>query len=68
MVAIINEHYPDDVACPEKNCNRAIQNYEIQGILSREEYEVLEKQAINKVVEQDQSLVQCACGNVMELL
>lgn len=40
----------------------------MQGMLSKEEFEELEKKALQKVVEEDKSLVTCKCGNVMELV
>lgn len=66
---MINENFPDEVRCPEKNCERIIQNFEIEGILGKDAYDELNKKVLNKVFNDDKTLFQCPkCQNVMEVV
>ncbi len=47
IVGIINENFPDEVKCPSRDCERIIQNFEIQGILGQEAFDELNKKALN---------------------
>ena len=54
--------------CPEVNCGVYLTDFEIQGILDRQEYEEIHSKLMKQVVENDKSLVVCKCGNVIEVV
>lgn len=51
--------------CPE--CHQQINEYEIKAILGDDLLDKLQKDALMAVVDEDQSIVKCQCGNVMEV-
>lgn len=51
--------------CPE--CGVQINEYEIKALLGAEVLEVLQKDAMMAIVNEDKSLTQCPCGNAMQV-
>lgn len=51
--------------CPD--CGQLINEYEIKALLGAEQLEKLQLEAMAAIANDDQSLVKCQCGNVMEV-
>lgn len=68
FTTVVQESYPDRqrAQCPE--CSDQITDYEIKNIIGAENFEILQKQILMKFISEDQSLVTCQCGNVMEVV
>ena len=51
--------------CPD--CGQQIGEYEIKAIMGAEVLNKLQEDSIMAVVNEDQSIVKCQCGNVLEV-
>ena len=51
--------------CPD--CDKQINDYEINEILGEEAFKKLQDEALKAVIDSDQSIVRCPCGNWIEV-
>jgi IBR domain, a half RING-finger domain len=63
----IKASYPD-VVCPVKSCGIKLANAEIRLILGDKEYEDLQTEMTNKLLEEQEGIVRCKCGNAIEFV
>jgi len=64
---LTEEKYPD-VECPEENCDHKLPDWELINILGQEDFDKIQGEYMKKIVNEDNSLVQCKCGNAIEVL
>ena len=51
--------------CPD--CKTQINEYEIKALIGPDLFEKLQQESMNAFMKDDQSIVRCNCGNVMEV-
>ncbi len=67
LKAAIKENYPD-VKCPNKQCKGKLQDFEVKSILGEKDFEALQTEMTNKLLEEDEGIVRCKCGNAIEVV
>ena len=56
------------VHCPNGDCDKCIMDVEIKDMLGSQVFEDMMKDAVMKAVDDDDKLVKCDCGHIMELV
>lgn len=67
FIKVVRKEYIQHQKADWPECGQQINEYEIKAILGTEVFESLQKDALMAIVNEDQSMVKCQCGNVMEV-